>query len=1341
MNKIKTLIALLLVLAFSVSNFHSIFVFATDVLETAPAHPSSDLAEATAEELCSEIDTAAEEATEAQTAVAAGDGEEAPQPTEAERGVRSSVSGLPTQEERPALEQAVIVDGVEIRLTAEAGVFPTGARFSAARVSVSETRKVEDAIEEIRDEKKNVAISYTYDICVVDEAGRELQPADNSKVKVSFCARELSNENLNTAVYHVDDTLVAQELPIIESGEEEIAVETDGFSYYTVEFTYEEKEYVLQGGREIKLSELLEAIGLSGEAEVWEVSAPELFNIYLGDDNGVIYSYEVIDGSDAIEIPTNDGDTPWLLSLQPFDTTQWLGVTIDGIEYEIVVTDDDLTNTVPASGFYSSTISTRLDGSPQVTNDSFVTGSQSPTNVRQSQSTTNATDFASGLPLSTIYIDQSKIKDQTGTLTVLDGPYKDYIVQIENGLVCYDADADGAPKLYPSTVNELTGDLYYVIFPDAAILPDNSTADLKITFSNARIVIDQRYDYKNAGEGISPYSYSGDVFLSRGASFSYGGTDATDMTSIDHATQREALVAAVAGSAGFQSNNSKNPSVGKTMDAKYQIVNKSGNPVDGTFIYAICGINLDRDPYMTGGNNVCKPLWYANAFTGGEEFHYFSESMSVNSGMASDYIYVRSNLNDLDDTNTVDDSDTNRKKSHFWPQIIQDSSGHTRFIANSQASGVQAADDMYASGFVTLANANAGLTVTATGHGSAARMYTNSFSSKTIWYRYISQSGLHGNIQTTSEGNFGGSLNDTSDSGAASHKLDPGTYVVAEGKTITYSLMPEEKYQIAKLRIKNAGGSLQEIKYNGKPLHTMQAGDTVRFSDAAGKTCTLTALTDGKFTMELPSAEHNEEVYVEWQRISGRLTVQKQTVDDVEGIFPFQIKARKTEEEDVYDPLPLGSIWYGSEDGAYHTEFTGASFSGDVAVLAAALSDVQLTERIEISGGQYLWKTDKNASELGISCAEGDCCLYVDFLNAPSAVLYQTLDDVLNQDHEVISFYDPNITTQTTTSYWNFATEAAQTTEPGWYSFTLTKDDVPAHGQRQFEFPQGYAYDVEEIPQSCWRLVSVNGDPAKTSGAGLITPENSLATEIFRNEQLYSLSIEKEVEGSLASRDKYFRFTADFSNLDPSLWEYGGELYGSRAEAEAAAADAGESPSDVRERVISYSVLIAEDGDASSPDGCADALPEENTATIYSGMTNPTSLTADSAGNASVTFYLQHGQRIVVCGLPRGTSYTVKDYFEDYRPELALTGDTLTGEGTAAQASIPQGPAVLQNGEAVASDTHLTDHTTLHFKNIRDGVVPTGVANRSSGPAVTMTLLAAALFLLGSIGRRRPEDE
>ena len=33
----------------------------------------------------------------------------------------------------------------------------------------------------------------------------------------------------------------------------------------------------------------------------------------------------------------------------------------------------------------------------------------------------------------------------------------------------------------------------------------------------------------------------------------------------------------------------------------------------------------------------------------------------------------------------------------------------------------------------------------------------------------------------------------------------------------------------------------------------------------------MTALTDGKFTMELPSAEHNEEVYVEWQRISGRL--------------------------------------------------------------------------------------------------------------------------------------------------------------------------------------------------------------------------------------------------------------------------------------------------------------------------------------------------------------------------------------------------------------------------------------------------------------------------------------
>ena len=101
-------------------------------------------------------------------------------------------------------EQKKVVDAVEITVSAEAGVFPEGATLSVTKVPFYVKKQVTEAIDQVRDEEKTVAVSYTFDIKVLKD-GVEVQPKDMNKVKVSFKMVEVQNENLTTEVYHIDD--------------------------------------------------------------------------------------------------------------------------------------------------------------------------------------------------------------------------------------------------------------------------------------------------------------------------------------------------------------------------------------------------------------------------------------------------------------------------------------------------------------------------------------------------------------------------------------------------------------------------------------------------------------------------------------------------------------------------------------------------------------------------------------------------------------------------------------------------------------------------------------------------------------------------------------------------------------------------------------------------------------------------------------------------------------------------------------------------------------------------------------------------------------------------------
>ena len=190
----------------------------------------------------------------------------------------SEGGGAEAPAEAVPFDQSVNYNGVVITVKADAGTFPAGATLSVMRVLLYEQTQADAAVDEVRDEDQNVAARYTFDISILDEDGNELQPAEGHSVEINFALAEAGDENLETNVYHITEDMTAEKLDT-EATDEAVTAVTDGFSLYTVEFTYNDLTYVLPGDSSVALSEILDAVGLKGAPEAVSVSASELFSV------------------------------------------------------------------------------------------------------------------------------------------------------------------------------------------------------------------------------------------------------------------------------------------------------------------------------------------------------------------------------------------------------------------------------------------------------------------------------------------------------------------------------------------------------------------------------------------------------------------------------------------------------------------------------------------------------------------------------------------------------------------------------------------------------------------------------------------------------------------------------------------------------------------------------------------------------------------------------------------------------------------------------------------------------------------------------------------------------
>ena len=220
---------------------------------------------------------------------------------------------------------------VIVTVRADEGVFPEDAVLSVKKLSRKEQKKVDAVMEDEQSEDKNIALSYTFDIKILDAEGREIQPAEGRKVEVSFETVHASNPNLEAEIYHIAESSKGNELTAerldaeTDKKGDTVVAETAGFSYYTVVFEYDRVSYqftpdsINEG--ECYLRYILEGAQLEVEVkDVTEVSSsdPDLIVPYVNDITG------------ARMVRVTDF----------FDSKETLYVTADGVTYEIEVSCD-----------------------------------------------------------------------------------------------------------------------------------------------------------------------------------------------------------------------------------------------------------------------------------------------------------------------------------------------------------------------------------------------------------------------------------------------------------------------------------------------------------------------------------------------------------------------------------------------------------------------------------------------------------------------------------------------------------------------------------------------------------------------------------------------------------------------------------------------------------------------------------------------------------------------------------------------------------------------------------------------------------------------------------------
>lgn len=194
----------------------------------------------------------------------------------------------------------------------------------------------------------------------------------------------------------------------------------------------------------------------------------------------------------------------------------------------------------------------------------------------------------------------------------------------------------------------------------------------------------------------------------------------------------------------------------------------------------------------------------------------------------------------------------------------------------------------------------------------------------------------------------------------------------------------------------------------------------------------------------------------------------------------------------------------------------------------------------------------------------------------------------------------------------------------------------------------------------------------KTDNTGLEAGKSKGFTNAYATKDL---TLEKQVTGNQGDRDKYFAFTVSISGAAA------GTVY------------------DVNFDNAEKDLIVG--GQSKS---------------------NPETLTVGEDGRVSGTYYLKHGQSIIIQGLTPDTDYTITE--TNYGADGYTTTNTVDLEDSE--------EGLTTGGQDMGNEDH-----KVVFTNHKEGDVPTGVL-LETGPFILMgAVVLAALIALLATGRRR----
>lgn len=273
----------------------------------------------------------------------------------------------------------------------------------------------------------------------------------------------------------------------------------------------------------------------------------------------------------------------------------------------------------------------------------------------------------------------------------------------------------------------------------------------------------------------------------------------------------------------------------------------------------------------------------------------------------------------------------------------------------------------------------------------------------------------------------------------------------------------------------------------------------------------------------------------------------------------------------------------------------------------------------------------------------------------------------------------------------------AKYTEPGVYRYVLTEAESHAayagikNDEAATRVIDVYVTDDNgALKIAGYVMHSASDDITMSENNGTNGADPAGKSKGFNNEYItHDLEIKKDVSGSQASRDQYFKFDVVIEGAVPGT---------------------------------KFDVIGVT---GSTP--TADARVKENAATKqeYVGQENVTTLTAGEDGTVRQSFYLSHGQSIKINGIPNAAKYSVTETEESYKPSVTVTGDT---------------DATSTDGKKVEDkSTGITADTTNAFVNTKEGVIPTGLI-MEAGPYATVFLTGVAGVIGATIVMRKKKE-